>query len=534
MSVYRKTALSTVERQSWEGNYFDSLTHARMFRSYTPHQFGVKSAELFSSKLGSQFINKKFTYYTVAKNNVYYTPGGVDDYSWQLVSPYARTFRITELITTDANPGKGGQKFKIAIDTNALQEPVLIKLEDPNLPLLRIVGQPESRGIKSWAYTLELQTSDLTASIPLTFLQPGREVVDVSTMVSDELNQKFGGDQFSEMFKLQSFVGNFARKAEFTDKFIRTEIAHRKAGKSMPASAKYSIGGESYSDGAIGVGYVYQQDFTNNTGKVINKGVFISNLEARLEERIHRDREMNFEFGQLQKTKDYDSGRTIKVAPGWRQIRRDGHYLEHNGSLSLSDFEDYITNIFATRREFSDRRIKMAAGEGGLKFMHRLIAAEASQFQLIDSVYVQKRDTNDFNENELEFGAQFTKVRLLNGIILEMVYDPIKDDPTLFPIKAPGSMHSVESFTFDFFDMGSTDQKAMDAAPENMTCVMQEGVEGYWHSSQVYNFETGVITDGSNAYGNSKELGVYRETSGSLCVWDTSRIGAIVYVPVTV
>jgi len=119
------------------------------------------------------------------------------------------------------------------------------------------------------------------------------------------------------------------------------------------------------------------------------------------------------------------------------------------------------------------------------------------------------------------------------GYILEIAYDPIKDDRKLFPEKAPGTNRTIESYSMDIYDFGQTDQKAIDASnPENMTMIMQDGVESYFTVSNVYDFETGAIKDGSNAYNNSKELGIYREMSGSLGIWDVSRVGRIEYRPV--
>lgn len=322
--MYRKTALQTVERQGWGGTYYDSLTHASMFKSYKPYNFGIQGARLFSSELGSHLVNKKFTFMTQAQGNVYMLPGGVDDYEWFLVADADIDFRITELLVDPAGQtGKGGLPFKIALDRDWLGEPTLIKLPNADLPLLRILGQPTQIGTNSFEYEVVLQTGDLTSWIPVDYLQPDTKVIAVSTAVTDELNYKFSGDQFGEMFKLQSFTGQFARKAEFTDKFIRTEIAARKDGRPMPKGTAYSIGGDTYSDGAVGVGYVYSQKFnTTSSGQVeqIEKGVFISKIEGRLDERVHMDREMNMEFGQGQKTTDRESGRTLKIAPGWRQI----------------------------------------------------------------------------------------------------------------------------------------------------------------------------------------------------------------------
>jgi hypothetical protein len=46
--------------------------------------------------------------------------------------------------------------------------------------------------------------------------------------------------------------------------------------------------------------------------------------EARLAERISEDKNFMMEFGRTEVTVDPETGRPIKVAPGWRQIRKDG------------------------------------------------------------------------------------------------------------------------------------------------------------------------------------------------------------------
>ena len=532
----RKTALETVDRHAWGGSYFDAYSHAAMFRRYQPFNFGVRTSQLFSSKLGSHMVNKKFTYMTIAKKNVYVLPGGTDDYAWYLMGDADVDFRMTEvLVAPTAQPGKANLPFKIALDRDWLHEPALIKLEGSDLPLLRIIGNPVQRSANSWEYEVELQTGDPNSWIPLEYLQTGRRAIRVSSLVSDELNTKYAPDQYGEMFKLQSWCANYGNKAEFTDKFIRTEIACKKEGRPMPTNSGFMIGGANFNEAAVSTGYVYQQKFESNDKNVYEKGVFITKVEARLLERTEMDREMAMEFGQLQKTVDRDSGRTIKAAPGWRQIVKDGHYKEHNGTLSLSEIYEYLSQIFITRKSFADRHIVIASGEAGIEFLSRLIAQEASQFQYLDTLFAQKRtDPQGYNSNELEYGGQFTKIKMTNGVIVEIVHDPIKDDRKLFPELAPGTNRTIESYAMDIFDFGVTEQKASDAGrDENITMVMQDGVESYFTVSNVYDFETGAIKDGGNAYNNSKELGIYREMSGSLCVWDVTRVGRIAFVPTT-
>jgi hypothetical protein len=120
------------------------------------------------------------------------------------------------------------------------------------------------------------------------------------------------------------------------------------------------------------------------------------------------------------------------------------------------------------------------------------------------------------------------------GYVVEFVHDPIKDDRKLFMELAPGTNRTVESYCMDIFDFGSTDQKALDfAGNQNMCAVQQDGVESYFTVSNVYNFETGAVTDGSTVALPSKEVGIYRELSRSLCIWDVTRVGRLEYNPFT-
>jgi hypothetical protein len=127
---------------------------------------------------------------------------------------------------------------------------------------------------------------------------------------------------------------------------------------------------------------------------------------------------------------------------------------------------------------------------------------------------------------------QFTKVRFPNGYVVEFVHDPIKDDRKIFPELAPGTNRTTESFCMDIFDFGTTDQKPSNASrDENISMAIQDGVESFYSVSNVYDFSTGAIKDGSNAYSNNKELGLYCEKSGGLAVFDVSRTGRMEYVP---
>jgi len=177
--------------------------------------------------------------------------------------------------------------------------------------------------------------------------------------------------------------------------------------------------------------------------------------------------------------------------------------------------------------------IKIATGEAGLEMLHKLVAAEASQFQYVDTLSIRDAKS-EYHDYAKDYGIQFTKIRFPMGYVVEFVHDPIKDDRKLFMELAPGTNRTVESYCMDIFDFGSTDQKALDATGgQNICAVMQDGVESYFTVSNVYNFETGAVKDGSNVYSPNKESGIYRELSRSLCVWDVTRVGRLEFNPLS-
>lgn len=181
-----------------------------------------------------------------------------------------------------------------------------------------------------------------------------------------------------------------------------------------------------------------------------------------------------------------------------------------------------------TRKDFSDRKIKIASGEAGIQFLSRKIFEEYSSIVTVDTLFAKPNTTPEgYHTNELEYGAQFTKIKMMNGIEVSIVHDPTKDDRSRFPELAPGTNYTLESYTMDIFDLGNTNQTPQGMDGQNMCMVMQDGVEEYYTVSNIYNFETGAITDGGNAYSNNKELGIYRTLAGSLNVWDVSRVAQI-------
>jgi hypothetical protein len=527
----RRSALEKVVRTGWGGTYADSFTHAQLFRSYGPTYFGMVDAQLFSSEIDSNIINKPWVWLTMAQGNAMTTEPGHTDFCWRLAEDVQTDARMTRVANFGGSlPGKGNTQFKIYLDRGWFHAPVLLKTDSADAPMLRIIGHPTQISATEWEYVVQLQTGDPNAWLDPKYLEPNRRVIDGGTSIVDELNYEFGGDYFGSVFELMSHIGYVARKVEVTDKFIRLEMD----GKSANMSYGISGNGGTYKDGkAVSSGYLYQPGLDDKTtSKVLQKGSFISMAEARLAERLSEDKNFMMEFGQNEVSYHPVNKRPMKVAPGWRQIRKDGHFKPHNGSLTLYDIYDRIQTIFTTRYGVGEPTVILRTGKGGIEFFSRLVKDEAglSPFTLLDSFFVS-RTQSEISPNSLKFGAQFTEILMPNGITLKVMYDPTKDNPRYYPEKVPGTNYSYESFTFDVLDLGNTDAAPSGARTRsNIAMVYEDAYESYFMVSNVYDIMNGAKKSGETVAVLDKEAGIYRESSCALAVWDTSRILSMPYL----
>ena len=526
----RKYAIQRIERSSFGGSFADSFTWAAKFRTVHPTDFGIMGAQLYSSEPGSHMVNKPFIWHTLAQGNVYEVEPGVTDYKWALYDDI--DFRMT-ITKVDPNlgevPGKGHGKFKFYGEVDYFHEPVVLKTEGTHEPLIKVLGYPVYKGADEYEYVGEVQDGDPNSFVNPSYLQVGRTLHDATTQVSDELNYKYGGLQWGNMFSLQSNIGFVARKYEMTDKAIKRELGARKKGSRL-SGAMYNFNGKPTTEG-VGVGYIFGR--TKEGTSKIEPGGYITAAESMLEDRIMCDMEYAMMFGRLQITRDHDSDRAISSPPGWLQIVKDGWYNPHSGNLTLSDFYEFLNAQFTTRKNFGSRTTYVRTGSGGLEFFSRLIAAYAGQspFTVLDSGLFVSKTTAQHTPNALRFGAQFTEVLMPNGHIIIFEYDANKDDPMWFYEKAAGTNYSKESFSFDIYDLGPTDAAPQGArSKSNLAFVTDPESDEFFTVSNVYDFQTGSEKGGGNVSNLNKEAGIYRAKSFGLAVWDTSRIARWEYI----
>lgn len=524
--IGRRTALlKSHPRQDWGGTYADSATWASWFKKYKPYDFGVMGAQTFASQLGSHMVNKPLLWLTQGQGNTFELPGGHNTYAWRLNTD---THTRMTIMDVDANlgtqPGKSKGEFVFYGDRGWYHEPAVLKTEDINSPMIKLVGFPTEVSPGIFRYVGKVQDGNESAYVNPAYLQIGKTLIDASTQVSDELNYKRAGIEFGSQYNLSGNIGYVARKIEVTDKFIRLEKGCSERGESM--SRSYRFANNDYSS-AVGTGYIVARRDKNGrpVHNEVMPGAVITTAEALLEERIAMDKEMGMTFGRVEISSDSDTGRQIMTGAGWLQIARDGNFREHNGNLTLESFTEMISSLYYNTVDPSKRKIYIRTGEEGIKFASRLIAAEAGISPFVfDSSYFIEPTKSTYTDKALRWGAQFTEFRGFNGVMLVFVHDPTKDNPYFYPDLHPVTGKPKESGSYDVMDLGETDAAPAAARTKsNVAMITEPEAEEYYMKSAVYDIYNGSIKDGSSVQVDDKECGIYRTSSYKLEVWDVSR-----------
>lgn len=519
-------------RKDFDVTMGDSKTWASMFRSYTPTHLGMMSANVFARQLNSEVIDKPFLYHSLGQGNYCTLPAGNPNYTWELGEDANTRFMIVDVDPNlGTTPGKNGEKIVFYLDRGGAHEPVVLTTESSQMAGIRILGQPVQEGERRFRYVGVIQDGDPNSFIDPSFLEVGKSLFDAYTSVSAELNYKRAGVTFGSSTVLSGVTGKVARKIEFTDRFIKLEIAARKSGN-VPNDT-YNFAGKKYNT-AIGAGYVIHEKVSGKVGlkERINQGHFIHMADAILEDRINMDLEMMAVKGRMEKTNDVDTNYEITVAAGWLQKSKDGNYFQNSGSLTIGDLYQKIKVLTNLSNSFSNRTFLIKTGSDGLEWASKTIKDEAGISPFIfDSNHFIDTTSAQHTDKALRWGSQFTEIRMPNGYILKFVFDPSKDNPEIYPELNPFTGMPKESSSFDIIDLGETDAAPTTAATKsNMCWVMQPDEEEYFTVSNVYDMYTGSVKNGGNVAVDSKTSSINREKTGSLEFWDISRTMRIEYV----
>lgn len=481
------------------GSTFHSAHLVHTYGVDKPHELSYNArnmAELFSQT--SRYNDKPMLSLTEAKGKKIYLTS--DIYTWKLKGFQPQKLRVVEnLEASTAKIGINGTEFKVVLDRPWYKYPDVVISEDNRYPMF-VIGQPKQRGV-GYEYTLKLQTTKEGRSLPARLLEVGRKFCKVATNIEREMNQDYGTMQFNSVFNLRSWLGQAAMELTVSDRLLRVD----KNGNSVEQLRHWRV------------------PFLDSNGNVYMN--FMPMAEAEMWNQLYNDIEWSLNYGRA--SVDYGpAGYLKRTPPGWREQFEYSNILEHNGNLTLSRLDNWLSSIFRGRRDANpqSRKIILMTGEMGALMFDRMAASDASSFVTVDSHYIRGGDFR-----HLSYGAQYTHYVGKNGLDVTVMLNPQYDDPTLCPQVHPIYPDTtLDSWRMDIFDFGSTKQDS-GAMSDNIQMVAEKFADHYFSTNGKWDIKTGMpINDGSQGFaGGVGGYTIKAEKSYGLMITDISRCGMI-------
>lgn len=470
------------------GNFIDSQYLGAAYETGKPYMFEGMVNRIFSSR--SRFFQGKLLMGMIG------SPTSAkeitsDIYRWRLQGAEQRSARIVEnLEAANATPGINLTTFRVKTDLDYFAYPDVLFGEDNEYPLAVVDGPiPDGNGN---IYTLKIQGDNPSVFVPASLLEVGKELDKVWTTVPNEYNKWFGTQQYPNSFLLESQLGAFAQKYTVTDKAWREE-------------------------GMLNVEFSY----TDRNGKSQVAKRFLPMAEAKMWDELYQSMEAQMVYGKKQ-TQPGKAGYWEKTGPGLREQLKDSWVQYYNGALTVNGLKDYLMDIFFTRKDETERRVVGVTGTLGSIMFHDALAAIANGFLTVDTNYIQSVPSN-VETPHLAFGAQFTRYRGPEGIVVDLNKNAMYDDRTYCKRMHPQYPNfPIDSARMTFLDFGSSKD-----GQNNITMLKQKDTFRWGYHSGTHT-PTGPVK-GGQVGGLIAGYDVFCEGTAGICMMDPSRGGEYIF-----
>jgi len=506
MNVKSQLTLDRVNASQLGGKFTDSDMLASTYNVYgKPHEFKNTVAQIFASK--SRFFEAKPLLGATEASGKFEE---IDNeiYRWYLEGSENCAARSVEKLVADGSkPGLNGEVFEIKLNEKWYSRSEVITGEDERYPL-EIV---EFVGFEGGGYVYKVKlASDANVAIPEHLFETGMEFTKVYNINNSELSRERGGQTYSERFRLESQIGMFGQEIMVTDKVFREDS--RMGGRN---TVKH--------DGDfLSVPFHYME---KSTGKKKSTNKYMMMAQAKMYDELAMSKEYAMWLGQKYTSLD-PNGYVKTMGPGLRQQIQDGWIQRYSGALTEKMLQDYLMDIFFSRLSQGERKVRVMTGTGGAIMFHDLLASAASSFLTVDSNFVQKT-SNGPTSNNLKYGAQFTKYIGVEGVEVELWYNPLNDSSKYSKRKHPQYKdRPLDSYRYTFLDFGTSMADGM--AVDNVRMLKLKGYGGYgWQEGLIDHM--GNVKQGT-AVADAHLAGClfFADDSAGINVVDTSRCGELI------
>ena len=417
-----------VQQMPWHANMTE-MNHLGKALLVKPEVFENKMTQIFTSVRYSDNPLTKW----LSGNSMTDKSISKREWEWKMRGATTKPLVVVENVEPDSNatPGKFRSDFKIKLEEDWFIPGDVINPGTSNKKYqCRIQQQPQQHG-KGFIYTVRLMSDDPQLFLPVQYLQPGQAWSKLYSQYEEGAEQS-GSTQYSMPFMLQNRMSRYRKKYRVTGDVAQEVLAVKMMG---------------------------------SNGKWFDS--WIKYAEVEYWEQWYRELERGMWYSRSTDTVKGATGRSVISGPGVQELLEDSHQHFYT-TLTAKLIEEFLMDVFYSRvSPGKDRQLKGYTGEYGMILFHRAMTdvLQKKGFTILDSNFVEKASSN-YHTNALSIGYQFTKFKMPNGAVLEMIHNPLYDDREINYEIDPVSGYPMESQRITFLDFG---QKESNIALMNRT-----------------------------------------------------------------
>lgn len=400
----------------WTANMTE-LNHLGKALLVEPTKLGGTMDQLFSAKnvysdnpLLSVLMGNKTTEDTIDSMS----------WEWEVKGASSRPLVVLENVEAgNTTPGRYRRPFKLKLDQDWFKVgDVLCPGADNKKFQARVVDFV--RDGEGWVYTLRMMTDGKDVFMPVKFLKVGTQWAKLFAQY-EEGAKEGGSTTFSTPLALKNSMSKFRKEYEITD-YASTAVL------------------------AVGV--------PDKKGKVHKS--WIRYAEVEYWQQWYRELERGSWYTRSAKSVLGSTGRPVTSGPGVQEQLEDSH-IEYYSHLNVKLIEEYLMDIFYSRtKPGQGRKVRGYTGEYGMMEFHRIIQDWMNKSGFIKNVEVfTSKVSSDLNENALQAGYQFVRYVMANGLVLELIHNPLYDDREINFEIDPITGYPVASQRITFLDFAS-------------------------------------------------------------------------------
>lgn len=409
--------------EGFGGNFLDSQYLGAAYETGKPEMLESALMKIYSAR--SRYFTAKPLLGMTGAKKIGTKEISTEMYRWRLTGAEERFAVVLENVENSNDyPGLNNTTFKIKLNLDYYAHPDVLFGEDNEYPLAIQEGPiPDGTG---FIYIVKIQGDNPTVYFPVAHLNPGKEFNRVWASVPSEYNQWFGTQQAPNSFLLESQLGQFAQAIHVTDGAMREE-------------------------GRLAFDFMASDG--NGNSKVYKS--FMPYYEARMWDELYKSMEVQMVYGKKQTQPGKDKY-WIKTGPGMREQLRDSWIEYYNGPLTVSALKDYLFDIFYSREDETNRAVTAMTGTLGSMLWHDALAAIANGFLTVDTHFINAV-ASPTQTPHLAYGAQFTRYNGPEGIVVDIVKNPMYDSREFCKRMHPQYPNiPIDSARFTFLDFGSS------------------------------------------------------------------------------